>query len=79
MEIGSHINDWNLDAPELQPVFAVSYNSVHYLLHNYNGILAVKIPQGCSSSPLNSQYFMSNGRVALREDIIVMTMLILRD
>lgn len=24
VEIGSHINEWNLDAPELQTVFAVS-------------------------------------------------------
>ena len=24
VEIGSHINNWNLDAPELDPVFAVS-------------------------------------------------------
>lgn len=24
VEVGSHINEWNLDAPELQPVFAVS-------------------------------------------------------
>lgn len=24
VEIGSHINDWNLDAPELQSLFAVS-------------------------------------------------------
>ncbi len=27
VEIGSHINDWNLDAPELQCVFAVSLTS----------------------------------------------------
>jgi aminocarboxymuconate-semialdehyde decarboxylase len=24
VQIGSHVNDWNLDEPELQPVFAVS-------------------------------------------------------
>jgi len=24
VQIGSHINDWNLDAEELDPVFAVS-------------------------------------------------------
>ena len=24
VQIGSHINDWNLDSPELQCVFAVS-------------------------------------------------------
>ena len=24
VEIGSHINQWNLDAPELQSIFAVS-------------------------------------------------------
>jgi aminocarboxymuconate-semialdehyde decarboxylase len=24
IEIGSHINDWNLDAPELHPIFAVN-------------------------------------------------------
>lgn len=24
VEIGSHVNEWNLDASELEPVFAVS-------------------------------------------------------
>ena len=24
VEIGSHVNEWNLDAPELQSIFAVS-------------------------------------------------------
>ena len=24
MQIGSHVNDWNLDEPELRPIFAVS-------------------------------------------------------
>ena len=24
VQIGTHINDWNLDADELQPIFAVS-------------------------------------------------------
>lgn len=30
VQIGTHVNDWNLDAPDLRPVFAVS-NSVEDL------------------------------------------------
>ena len=25
VQIGSHVNDWNLDAPELQQIFEVSF------------------------------------------------------
>ena len=34
VQIGSHINEWNLDAPELLPVFAASisfHQSLHFL------------------------------------------------
>jgi hypothetical protein len=29
IQIGSHVNDWNLDADELQPFFAVSTLMLH--------------------------------------------------
>ena len=32
IQIGSHVNDWNLDAPELQPIFAVRKHSITYLI-----------------------------------------------
>ena len=36
IQIGSHVNDWNLDAQELRPIFAVSTCSLRKIQINFN-------------------------------------------
>lgn len=35
VQIGSHVNNWNLDAPELQSVFAVSPTPLNFVMPKY--------------------------------------------
>ncbi|KAG5458638.1 MAG: hypothetical protein BJ554DRAFT_1102, partial [Olpidium bornovanus] len=59
VQIGSHVNDWNLDAPELEPVFARIRSIIGDVAVRPDGaVCACRLPRVQAAEELNTAIFV---------------------